>query len=111
MSTSPILSVTAFTAISLARVATAGDLLDAPGPGYFQQIEHLSPRRTPNAEPEIIFGRAVQIYVAPTAVFPGWLPDTEHAFSRPIQLFQQSRDVIKTGQGVLRILPPPKKPH
>jgi hypothetical protein len=109
MNTSSIIIVIAFTAMSFARVGTAGDLLDAPGPGYFQQIKQLSPRRTP-----ITFLRAVStVYIVrtPSTVFPESLSDTTEAFSRSVQLILQSPTVIKSGQEGRRVIPPAEKPQ
>ena len=110
MNTSTVIPVVAFTAMSLARACAAGDLLDAPGPGYFQQIEALSPNRQRIADPEIKVGPAVTIILsAPNHNFPERLTEIEHPFSRAIKLFQQSPALIKSGEGVLQANPVLKK--
>lgn len=75
-------------AVSLPFVSTAADLLDAPGPGYIQQSERLSPPRHPITAPR--FSPTIQIYPANGAFSIESLSKMEQAFSQANRLIQSA---------------------
>src|SRR5687767_13263005 len=107
MNTSTIIPLTALVLTSLTHVCAAGDLLDAPGPGYFQQIERLRLLPQPVTQPKTFGWPVIQIHPVSSATSLEPLADREQTFSKPIQLFQQSPTLISSG--VLKVVPTPRK--
>lgn len=87
MRKSHVISFAALAALSMPLVCAA-ELLDAPGPGYQQQRERLSPSRHQLVAPK--FSPSIQIYPANGAFSMESLSKMEQAFSEANRLIQSA---------------------
>lgn len=111
MSQSIPFPLAALAVIALSRICTATDLLDAPGPGYFQQVQRLAPERQPVVRPNVQLAPTIQIHSTTSYSTDLFREAEKPLLSELIPPFQQVPTLIKTGQGELRVAPKSAKPQ